>query len=198
MHYRVNAGFLKADHWTQDPAEGGRILGEVCHFVDFLTFIAGAWPVRVQTHALVNGGLYSDDNLTIQFEFANGSQGTITYVANGDKAYSKERVEVFGGGAVGVLEDFRELELSRGGRKQSERSRLKQDKGHRAEWEAFAKTLREGGPSPIGFDEIVAVSLATLRALASRHLGEPMAVDTNAFLAAAHSPENSQQGSHPA
>jgi predicted dehydrogenase len=198
MHYRVNAGFLKADHWSQDPAEGGRILGEVCHFVDFLTYIAGAWPVRMQTHALANRGLYSDDNLTIQLEFANGSQGTITYVANGDKAYSKERVEVFGGGAVGVLEDFRELELSRGGRKQSERSRLKQDKGHRAEWEAFAKTLREGGPSPIGFDEIVAVSLATLRALASRHLGEPMAVDTNAFLAAAHSPENSQQGSHPA
>jgi len=198
MHYRVNAGFLKADHWTQDPAEGGRILGEVCHFVDFLTFIAGAWPVRVQTRALANRGLYSDDNLTIQLEFANGSQGTITYVANGDKAYSKERVEIFGGGAVGVLDDFRELELTRGGRKRSERSRLKQDKGHRSEWEAFAKTLREGGPSPIGFDEIVAVSLATLRALASRLLGEPMAVDTNSFLAAARSLENRPQGSQPA
>jgi len=96
--------------------------------VDFLTYIAGAWPVRVQTHALANGGLYSDDNLTIQLEFANGSQGTITYVANGDKGYSKERVEVFGGGAVGVLDDFRELELCRGGRTRSERSRLKQDK----------------------------------------------------------------------
>jgi len=185
MHYRVNAGFLKTDHWTQDPAEGGRILGEVCHFVDFLTFLAGAWPVRVQTHALASTGLYSDDNLTVQLEFANGSQGTITYAANGDKAYSKERVEVFGGGAVGVLEDFRELELSRGGRKQSERSRLAQEKGHRAEWEAFARALREGGPPPIAFEEIVAVSLATLRALASRRVGEPMAVDTEAFLAAA-------------
>jgi predicted dehydrogenase len=193
MHYRVNAGFLKADHWTQDPAEGERILGEVCHFIDFLAYIAGAWPVRVQTHALANNGQYSDDNLTIQLEFANGSQGTITYAANGDKAYSKERVEVFGGGGVGVLEDFRELELSRGGRKQSERSRLSQDKGHRAEWEAFAKTLREGGSSPIAFEEIVAVSLATLRALASRRLGEPMPVDTDAFLAAARS-----QGSQPA
>jgi len=193
MHYRVNAGFLKADHWTQDPAEGERILGEVCHFVDFLTFIAGAWPVRVQTHALATNGQYSDDNLTIQLEFANGSQGTITYAANGDKACSKERVEVFGGGGVGVLEDFRELELSRGGRKQSERSRLSQDKGHRAEWEAFARTLREGGSSPIAFEEIVAVSLATLRALASRRLGEPMPVDADAFLAAARS-----QGGQPA
>ncbi len=184
MHYRVNAGFLKADHWTQDANEGGRILGEVCHFVDFLTFIAGAWPVRVQTHALANGGLYSDDNLIIQLAFANGSQGTITYVANGDNAYPKERVELFGGGAVGVIDDFRELELSRGGRKQSARSRLKQDKGHCAEWEAFAKILREGGAPPIAFEEIIAVSLATFRALASRRLGEPMAVDTDAFLAA--------------
>ena len=186
MHYRVNAGFLDADHWTQDPDEGGgRILGEVCHFIDFLTFVAGAFPVRVQTHSLANGGLYSDDNLTIQLEFANGSQGTITYVANGDKAYSKERVEVFGGGGVGVSEDFRELELSRGGRKQSERSRVSQDKGHRAEWEAFLKALRSGGPAPIPFEEIAAVSLATLRALRSRRLGEPVVVDTPAFLATA-------------
>jgi predicted dehydrogenase len=198
MHYRVNAGFLKADHWTQDPAEGGRILGEVCHFVDFLTFMAGAWPVRVQTHALANNGQYSDDNLTLQLEFANGSQGTITYAANGDKAYSKERVEVFGGGAIGVLEDFRELELSRGGRKQSERSRLHQDKGHRAEWEAFAAALREGGPAPIAFGEIVAVSLTTLRALASRRVGEPMPVDTDAFLAAARSLANRPLGSQQA
>jgi predicted dehydrogenase/threonine dehydrogenase-like Zn-dependent dehydrogenase len=198
MHYRVNAGFLKPDHWTQDPAEGGRILGEVCHFVDFLTFLAGAWPVRVQTHALANSGLYSDDNLVIQMEFANGSQGTITYVANGDKAYSKERVEVFGGGTVGVLEDFRELELSRGGRKQSERSRLAQDKGHRAEWEAFAKALREGGTAPIAFEEIVAVSLATLRALTSRRLGDPIPVDTDPFLAAALSQGSRRPGSQPA
>jgi predicted dehydrogenase len=136
--------------------------------------------------ALANAGLYSDDNLTIQLEFANGSQGTITYVANGDKAFSKERVEVFGGGAVGVLEDFRDLELVRGGRKQSERSRLSQDKGHRAEWETFVKALRVGGPAPIPFGEIVAVSLATLRASHSRRLGEPVAVDTRNFLDSLH------------
>jgi len=198
MHYRVNAGFLKADHWTQETAEGGRILGEICHFVDFLTFMAGAWPARVQTHALAHGGLYTDDNLILHLEFANGSQGTITYAANGDKAYSKERVEIFGGGTVGVLEDFRELELSRGGRKQSERSRLAQNKGHRAEWAAFAKALCEGGPPPIAFEEIAAVSLATFRALASRRLGESMPVDTSAFLSAALLQENQPQGSQPA
>ena len=192
MHYRVNAGFLAANHWTQDLEEGGgRILGEVCHFIDFLTNMAGAWPVWVQTHALANHGLYSDDNLTIQLEFANGSQGTITYVANGDKAFSKERVEVFGGGAGGVLEDFRKLELVRGGRKQTERSRLSQDKGHRAEWDAFLKTLRTGGAAPIPFDEIVAVSLATLRALDSRRLGQAVTTDTRVFLNAALRPQAS-------
>ncbi|HEY0799320.1 MAG TPA: hypothetical protein VGD54_00640, partial [Steroidobacteraceae bacterium] len=138
-------------------------------------------------------GIYSDDNVTIQLEFANGSQGTITYVANGDKAYSKERVEVFGGGGVGVLDDFRELELSRDGRKQGERSRLGQDKGHRAEWEAFLNAIRSGGPAPIPFEEIAAVSFATLRALHSRRIGEPVAVDTAEFLAAARA-----QGSNPA
>ena len=99
----------------------------------------------------------------------------------------------FGGGGVGVLEDFRELELSRGGRKQSDRSRLSQDKGHRAEWEAFLKTLRSSGPATIPFEEIVAVSLATLRALHSRRLGEPVVVDTKEFLGAARA-----SGSHTA
>ena len=192
MHYRVNAGFLAADHWTQDPEEGGgRILGEVCHFIDFLTYMAGACPVRVQTHALANNGLYSDDNLILQLEFANGSQGTITYLANGDKTFSKERVEVFGGGAVGVLEDFRELELVRGGRKKTERSRLSQDKGHRAEWAAFLKSLQTGGAPPIPFEEIVAVSLATLRALDSRRLGKAVTTDARDFLNAALRPQGS-------
>ena len=186
----MNAGFLPANHWSQDPEEGGgRILGEVCHFIDFLTYMAGAWPVRIQTHALANNGLYSDDNLTIQLEFANGSQGTITYVANGDKTFSKERVEVFGGAAVGVLEDFRELELIRGGRKQTERSRLSQDKGHSAEWAAFLKALRTGAAPPIPFEELVAVSLATLRALESRRRGEAVAIDTQVFLSTALRPQ---------
>ncbi|PYX87413.1 MAG: oxidoreductase, partial [Acidobacteria bacterium] len=108
LHYRVNAGYLPADHWANDPEQGGgRILGELCHFVDFLMFLAGSAPVEVQAHSLANPGQYSDDNMIVCLRFANGSQGTITYVANGDKSFSKERVEAFGGGAVAVLEDFR-------------------------------------------------------------------------------------------
>ena len=140
IHYRVNAGYIPRDHWVNNPEiGGGRIIGEVCHFVDFLSFLAGAAPVEVLTRSLPNSGEYSNDNVMISLEFANGSQGTISYFANGDRAYSKERVEVFGGKSAAVLEDFRRLELVQHGKKQVVRSRFRQDKGHRAEWKAFVK-----------------------------------------------------------
>jgi predicted dehydrogenase/threonine dehydrogenase-like Zn-dependent dehydrogenase len=183
LHYRINAGFLARDHWVNDPEQGGgRILGEVCHFIDFLTFMAGAQPIEVQTRSVTSLEQYSDDNVVISLRFANGSQGTISYLANGDRAYSKERLEVFGGGAVAVLEDFRRLELVRHGRKQTFRSRFRQDKGHRGELEAFAATVRGRGEPPIAFDEIVSTTLATLRAAESRSSGQPVEVDTAAFI----------------
>ncbi len=99
IHYRVNAGYIPADHWVNDPEQGGgRILGEVCHFVDFLCFLAGACPVEVQAQTVGNPGQYSMDNVVATLKFANGTLGTISYLANGDKSASKERVEVFGGG----------------------------------------------------------------------------------------------------
>ncbi len=186
LHYRINAGFIPADHWVNDPAQGGgRILGEVCHFVDLLSFLVGASPTRVETRGLPNPGKYADDNVIVSLQFADGSQATIAYVANGDRSYSKERVEVFGGGAVAVLEDFRRLEMVRHGRKQVVRSLLRQDKGHAGEWRLFAQAIRSSQEAPIPFDEIVASTLCTLRAAESRSLGE--AVDVNAvdFIASA-------------
>ena len=178
MHYRVNAGFIEADHWVHDPEQGGgRILGEVCHFIDFLSFLAGSAPVEVQTRSLANNGRYSDDNVIISLQHANGSQGTISYLANGDRTFSKERVEVFGGSAVAVLEDFRNLELVRHGDKQSYRSRLRQDKGHRAEWSAFVNAIRKGGPAPIAYEDILVTTLTTLKALESRASGQALAID---------------------
>jgi len=178
LHYRVNAGFIPRDHWVNDPEQGGgRILGEVCHFVDFLTFLAGALPVEVQTRNVAD----SNDNVIVSLRFANGSQGTISYLANGDRSYSKERVEVFGGGAVAVLEDFRRLELVRHGKRKTFRSRLRQDKGHRGEWEAFCAAAQGRGPIPIPFEEIVSVTLATLRAAESRLSEKPIPVDATDF-----------------
>jgi predicted dehydrogenase/threonine dehydrogenase-like Zn-dependent dehydrogenase len=177
MHYRVNAGFIPADHWLNDPEQGGgRVIGEVCHFVDFLTFLAGAPPVEVQAHALDNPGKYSNDNVVCTVRFANGSQGTISYLANGDKSYSKERVEVFGGGAVAVLEDFRRLELVNQGRKQVFRSMWRQDKGHVGEWNAFVTAIRSGSDSPIPLAEIVNSMRATFALEDSRSSGQTISI----------------------
>jgi predicted dehydrogenase/threonine dehydrogenase-like Zn-dependent dehydrogenase len=177
LHYRVNAGFLAADHWLNDPLQGGgRILGEVCHFVDFLCFLTGSSPVEVETCSLPNPGQYSNDNVVCSLRFADGSQGTISYLANGDKSFSKERVEVFGGGSVAVLENFKRLELVRGGKKRVFRSLLRQDKGLRGEWEAFVAAIQDGADSPVPFHEIVSATLATFALEESRGLGQPVAV----------------------
>src|SRR5271156_2585337 len=177
LHYRVNAGFLPPDHWLNDPLQGGgRILGEVCHFVDFLCFLTGSAPVEVETRSLPNPGRYSNDNVVCSMRFADNSQGTISYLANGDRSYSKERLEVFGGGSVAVLEDFRRLELVRGGKKRTFRSLLRQDKGHRGGWEAFITAIQTGAESPIPLREIVSTMLATFALEESKCLGQPVAV----------------------
>ena len=177
MHYRVNAGMLPKDHWINDPEQGGgRILGEVCHFVDFLSFLCGAAPVSVDASAISCGA--EDQDAIIRLAFSDGSIGTIHYVCSGDRAFGKERVEVFGGSAVAVLDDFRRVELVRHGRKQVYRSWLRQDKGHRAEWQEFAAAIRCGGPAPIRFDEICATTLATIRVAESLRSGQQQEITT--------------------
>jgi predicted dehydrogenase/threonine dehydrogenase-like Zn-dependent dehydrogenase len=186
IHYRVNAGYIPRDHWVNDPEQGGgRILGEVCHFVDFLCFLADACPTEVQARTVGNPGQYSMDNVVASLKFANGSLGTISYLANGDKSASKERIEVFGGGAVAILEDFRRLELVRNGRKQITRSRWAQDKGHQAEMRIFVDALQCKTPPPIPLEQIVGSTLATLRLQNSCQTGQPLAVQLNEFVALA-------------
>jgi predicted dehydrogenase len=189
LTYRINAGFLASDHWVNDPEQGGgRIRGEVCHFVDALMFLTGSPILEVDGRAVANAGRYSGDNVLASIRFANGSEGTITYLASGDRSFSKERVEVFGGGAVAVLEDFRRLELARNGRKQTIRSRWRQDKGHRAEWAAFAASIQQHHDGAIPFEEIVCSTLATLRIHESVATGKPLAVDAAVFIDAALDP----------
>ncbi len=172
-HYRVNAGFLPLDHWLHDPRQGGgRIIGEACHFVDFLTFLVGAPPSSVRAQTLPELGRYHQDNVVMTFAFPDGSLGTISYLANGDKSFPKERVEIFVGGRVGVLDDFRSLELNHNGKRQVERSRLRQDKGHLAEWEAFSAALKAGSPPPIPYQHLFGVTLATFTAVEAMQSGE--------------------------
>lgn len=169
MHYRVNAGPLPSDHWINNPEEGGgRILGEVCHFVDLLSFICASSPISVQAKGAPSR---SGQDVTATIEFADGSIGTTTYICTGDRAFSKERIEIFGGGAVAVLDDFRRLDLIHHGNKETYRSRLRQDKGHKCEWRAFAECITSGGPAPIAFEEIAASTLATIRTAESLRSG---------------------------
>jgi predicted dehydrogenase len=182
-HYRVNAGFLPASHWLHDPAVGGgRLIGEGCHFVDFLAFLVGEPPVSVTAGALPDGGRYREDNVHLSFTFPDGSLGALSYLANGDKAFPKERVEVFAGGRVAVLEDFRSLELVRNGRRQVARSRLRQDKGHRLIWEAFAAAVTNGGPPPIPYKHLFGVTRATFAAVQALRSGEKVRIESDAGL----------------
>jgi len=183
LHYRINAGYLAPDHWLNDREQGGgRILGEVCHFIDLMMYLAGSPIVEVATREIGSTGRYSADNVMISVRFGNGSEAIISYLANGDRSFSKERIEVFGGGSSAVLDDFRRMELVRNGRAQKVRSRLRQDKGHRAEWTAFVDSIRLGKDAPIAFEDIVCSTLATQRAEESRMAGKPLAVDAAGFL----------------
>lgn len=161
MIYRINAGPSAPDHWINDPEiGGGRILGEVCHFVDLLSFLCGSSPLSVNAHGR-SADAGQDLSATVNFE--DGSMGTILYACSGDRAFGKERIEVFGNGAAAVMDDFRRLELVRHGKRRTFRSWLRQDKGHAAEWRAFAECIANASPCPIPFHEIVASTLATIR-----------------------------------
>ena len=175
LHYRVNAGPLPPDHWVNDPEQGGgRIVSEVCHFMDLLSFVADSMPSQVQTRAIGK----REQSFVITVRFANGSDGTISYLVDGDRSFSKERLEVFGGGCAAVVDDFRTLELVRDGRRRTVRSRFRQNKGHAAEWQAFVRAIKQGNDSPIPFAQIVSSTLATLCAVESRCNGQAIAVDS--------------------
>ena len=143
MTYRVNAGAIPRESWIQDPDfGGGRIIGEVCHFVDFLTFMNGSLPVSVYAHVLIDPNALND-TLTVSLRYENGAIGTISYFANGDKSLAKERVEVYAHGCTAVLEDFKSLILHAGG-KRKRKKLLSQDKGQKNEVAAFLDAVGTG------------------------------------------------------
>ena len=176
-HYRVNAGFIPLNHWVHDPNQGGgRIIGEACHFIDFITFLAGELPTVVSAHALPDRGQYHQDNVVLTLTFADGSLGTLEYLANGDKSVPKERVEVFCGGRVAVLDDFRRLELVQNGHRKVTQARLGQDKGHRGAWAAFLAALKNGGQPPIPYTHLIGVTRAAIAAVQSLASGSPVII----------------------
>lgn len=161
VHYRVNAGRIPRSHWVHDPdVGGGRIVGELCHFVDFASFLAGGAPTVRSAVAVAGSSEPREDTLAATLSFADGSVVTIGYSALGDAALGKERVEVMGEAGAAVLDDFRELRLVRGGEEKVLRGA--RDKGHAAEIDRFLDACRTGRPAQ-PLDEIMAVMSATFR-----------------------------------
>jgi predicted dehydrogenase len=159
--YCVNAGLIPKDSWVQDPVEGGgRIVGEVCHFVDALRFLAGAPVKSVQAMCVQTDDRRQvhRDSVSIVLKYANGSVGTILYHAAGSADYPKERIELARGGATVVIDDFRRMEVF-GSKKESVKSA--QDKGFKAEVEAFVNCATGRGPAPIQLNEVVETTLVT-------------------------------------
>ncbi|MBU4259821.1 MAG: bi-domain-containing oxidoreductase [Proteobacteria bacterium] len=159
--YRINAGFIPKDSWVQDPVQGGgRILGEVCHFVDTLRFLVGA-PVRTVQAACIqtdNKTQTNRDSVAITLTYADGSVGTILYHALGNPEYPKEQLEIAADGIIIALDDYRQLEIY--GRKK-EKFKTKQDKGFNAEIDAFVSAVTNGGPAPVPFPELVETTEVT-------------------------------------
>ncbi|MBK8761717.1 MAG: bi-domain-containing oxidoreductase [Sulfuritalea sp.] len=157
----VNAGAIPAEHWTQDrEIGGGRVVGEACHFIDLLRFLAGA-PIAEwrRTDMAVTSG----DTLSLQLAFADGSIGTVHYFANGPKSFPKERLEVFAGGRALQLDNFRKL-TGYGWPGFGKMNLWRQDKGQKACAAAFVRAVENGGESPIPLDELIEVARVSIEA----------------------------------
>jgi len=165
MSMTVNAGFIPPDHWVQDPVRGGgRIIGEACHFIDLMVFLAGS-PVRTVAAVMMEKGTATrEDKMSIVLGFEDGSVGSVNYFANGCKAYPKETLEVFTQGRVLRLENFRQT-VGFGFRNFKTLRTWRQDKGHQAEFAAFVTRVAEGGAPLIPLSELVNVTLASFAAM---------------------------------
>ena len=179
INIRVNAGAIPKDHWIQQPEiGGGRIVGEICHFIDLMQYFTDADPEKVHAECIgtTTSTVVSADNLSIVIKFADGSVGNLTYLANGDRGMPKELIEVFCAGKIGVIKDFREGILYSNGKE----TKLKSDgKGHKEEVFAFVDALMKNGESPISFRSICLTTLTTFRIQDSLATGLPQKVVLN-------------------
>jgi predicted dehydrogenase len=170
LAYRVNAGAPVPGHWTGDPlVGGGRLIGEVCHFLDFACYLAEQRPVSVAATDLGTTRGDRDDSVVVEALFRCGSVAAIQYLANGDPTVPKERIEVFCGGLVATIDDFRKLELVQDGRRRRH-GRRGQQKGHREEIHAFVELALGHACELLPLEEALWSTALTLQA--RRALGE--------------------------
>lgn len=176
MNFRVNAGVIPKDHWIQKPEiGGGRILGEMCHFVDLMIYFSGAAPETVYAKTIRSGSEKDkdEDSIVVTISFQNGSVGVLTYAAVGDASLPKEYLEVYSGGRTGVINDFRFGALHMNNKQSPIK---KSGKGHREEVAAFLKAVKSGGQSPIPLEDILLTTEACFCILDSLATGLPQTI----------------------
>lgn len=173
--YRVNAGKLPLDHWTQSEEQGGRIIGEVCHFVDTLSFLCNSYPKLVYAQSISNkiGNSKEEDTISILIKFEDGSIGTIIYQANGDSSIPKEYLEVSAMQKSAILQNFERVDFYSGGKKKSKNYF---GKGHKEEVEAFINAIRKGESSTIELDSLYFTTQSTFAIVESLRTGKPIEV----------------------
>lgn len=166
IQIRVNAGTVPPEHWVHDPVTGGgRIIGEVCHFIDLAGFIAQSKVQSINAFSL-KSNLALNDTLTLNLEYENGSIANISYFSNGNKNVPKERIEVYSNNTVYLIDDFKSLYTYTS--KGTQKVKLKaQDKGHMKQFELVLQALSTGNNLPISFEEIYHSSLVTIETLRS-------------------------------
>jgi predicted dehydrogenase/threonine dehydrogenase-like Zn-dependent dehydrogenase len=176
INIRINAGFIPKDNWLQQKDTGaGRLIGEMCHFIDLMQYFTNSEPVKVYADCIstTNDKITPADNISIVIKFKDGSVGNLTYLANGDKGMPKELIEVFGGSKTGVINDFRDGLIYRNGKTIKLKS---SGKGHREEVAAFTNALKSGNESPISFRSICLTTLTTFKIHDSLFTGMPQDV----------------------
>ncbi len=176
VQYRINAGFVPKEHWTQDPVEGGgRIIGEVCHFVDLISFLLDSMPIRVFADLVssTRDDVVAKDNVTITLRYRDGSLGSVSYIACGDKSVPKERIEMFAENSVAIVDDFKKVTLTRNGRSKTFGA-SKQNKGHALLLSSFVQSVLAGTESPVSFGDAVNATKITFSILDSLSTGLPV------------------------
>jgi len=173
----VNAGEISANHWTENIGiGGGRIIGEACHFIDLITYLSGSLVKSVVMNSMGENPQENTDNATILLKYQNGSMGVINYFSNGNKGYSKERIEVYSQGKTMIIDNFKKSEYH--GLKSSVMSGIfqNQNKGHHEQFRLFLDRIKNGGEAIIPFEEIINTSRASICAVESLKLGAWMKV----------------------
>jgi predicted dehydrogenase/threonine dehydrogenase-like Zn-dependent dehydrogenase len=181
--YRVNAGQLPRDHWLFDPNEGGgRVIGEACHFIDFVQWMTDSLTVRVSGESVpqTERAGFVDDSIAISLRLGDGSVASIIYTASGDKSVSKEQVEIFCDRAVGTIDDFKSGQFVRDG-KRAKLGGGSQDKGHAAEIHEFFEAVRGHRPAPINLESLIATSLTCFAIVRLGNGGEATSIDAAGY-----------------